>query len=188
MELTRDEAMEMLYGLKEVDAPFMGGHFNYKVSKNIELLERIEKKLDKEKAPSMEFLKASDKRRQLNEKFADKDENGECKKYVHKLPGGRGVEKYVIPGIDDPKSEYNKEMDAFNEKHKAIFEKREKQVEKFNNSLDNKEKVDIRMIVVTPSTIDDAIPKGLSRNAMNALSKMIEEQDDPEPKQEAGDK
>jgi hypothetical protein len=179
MKLTKNDAVELLYGLMEVDAPHMGGHFNYKVSKNIELLKRVEKNLDKEKYPSDAFIKASQERRALNEKYAEKDENGEPKKYVHKRPDNTGVEKYVIPGIDDPNSEYNKEMSAFNEKNKEVFEQREAQVEKFNKSLDDEIEVDLQILKVEP------IPNGLSRNAMNALSKIIHEDHpvnkDPEP-------
>jgi len=153
-----------LQGLREVNAPNMEPKFNMRVSHNIRQLEEVSTDLEKAREISDEFKTYNDERIALNTKHAEKDDAGNPKKVVVAGPGGQEIENFIIKAVADPKSPYNKEMDRLKEKHKAAIDARDAQVEKYTTLLDE-EAEGLKLLKVD----EDMIPKGLNRNASNAV-------------------
>lgn len=162
--MTNEEILFMANNLTAVDAPEMDAEFNYYVSANLNEAERVAKNIREAIKPG-EKLEEYDKEVQaLREKYATKDEKGNPNVQIIKLPNGQQQRQYDIPGGESKTSEFGKALEKLRTKYKKDLDDQKEKM-KFLEK-ENKE--------FKPVMIDlDDVPKGLNRQAMDALFYVI---------------
>lgn len=153
--------------------------FMYGVSRNIEKLERITERLKKTMDPTDDFKKYQELREGLNKRFAKKDENGQPLTEQFVMSGNQVMQRYIIPGIDDEKSDYTKAFKKLKEEHKEAI-----------GSMEEKEKSYMAMLQEPAKDFDpfyigfDEVPEGLSELAWKGLIFIVKVDDEQGPKDE----
>jgi hypothetical protein len=150
--------------LQTIDLPDMDGWVNYAIEETIyrsTAKAKIIREVIKPKDGMVEYQK---KLKELQEKYAEKDEYGKPIKDITQLGDGRQWEEYVIPDIDNPKCKFTLEFKKLEEEHKEDIEKYNKKLEFVEEENDDFEPYFINV---------EQIPKGLSRRQMKAIRLMI---------------
>lgn len=161
--MTNRQVLAFANGLQGVDAPDMEGDFNYAISANKAEAKRIAVSINAAIKPNEAMEKYEQERRDLIIKHCDKDERGEPISRVV-TAGDQTFIKYNVPDIDDPKSDYNRELGVIKENYKGDIEAHEKKL-KF---LD-KDNSEFKPIMIPRKDI----PKGLSREAMDLILPLV---------------
>lgn len=152
--------------LPTIDVPDMDGWFNYAIEETIQRASAKSKIIREVVKPKDGMVEYQDKLKELQQKHAEKDEYDEPLKDITPLGGGRQLEKYVIPDIDNPKGKFNLAAVALDKKYKEDIDKYDKKLEFLEE-----ENSDFEPYFITV----DQIPNGLSRRQMRALRLMVKE-------------
>ena len=169
--MTYEKSMLILNGLRMVDVPEMEAEFNITISRDILTLEEIETSLLKAQEPSKQYELYLKGQKEINIKYADKDDDGNPKAVQLDVPpGAKPMFKYIVAGDGDLESDYTKEMMALMELNKKVIETYQKQIKSYNETLD-KEVKSLELLTVQANLV----PKGLSRTAMNAVLCILED-------------
>lgn len=141
--------------------------FLYIIARNKENLNRIITTLEETVALSADFKKYNEKREELNKKHAKKDENGQPLKeqFVH---GDQMMERYIIPGMNDEASVYQKEFNKLKQEFKDTIDEQKQKEESYNSML-KQEALDFKPFTIS---IED-VPEGLSAFAWDGLIHII---------------
>lgn len=150
------EIVYLANALKKVDAPVMGGWFNYAVSDATKKAEDIAENIMAAIVPDEEYSKYEERMNLLREEHSEKDENGNS--IFTQLDNG--LRQYSIPVANDPESDFMKSFHKLKEVYKEAIAQREKQLEFLEEENKDFEPLEI--------TYKD-LPDGLSRQDMNAV-------------------
>ena len=159
--MTKKEALNLYNGLQGVsDLP--GAKWAYGIAKNVEKLRTEIEALQKAFTPSKEFSEYNDKRIELAQKYAIKEDG---KPRTVKIGN---TEEYLI----GDKDKFNKELSKLQKEYKKNLDDRKKQVDDFNEILE--EKVEIDLYMINP----DYIPEGITPAQMSAIMPIISEKEE----------
>ncbi len=148
-------------------AQHKGAKFTYAVTKNKRRVKTEIVDMESGKKPSQAYEKYKKEQEAVNIQFAEKDEGGNPRTERKVLGPTRAQEVYVIPGENDPKSEFSKETDALRKKHDVAVKAHTKKIEKHQEFL--KEETDWK-----PFMIDlDIVPEDISQYVMDRIDWMI---------------
>lgn len=107
----------------------------YAINKNKRLVATAIKDMEKYVKPTKEMQAYIEQRESLAKKHALKDTNGNPKlKYIQGA-GGKPQTVYDIPGQDDPKSKYRKELDASEKKNKILIDAHNEKIRKYQDEF-----------------------------------------------------
>lgn len=121
-------------GLKS--AKFEHPRCTYAVNKNKRLVGDVIKDMEKHTEPSDKMKEFTTEREELAKKHCVMDESGKPK--LKKIPGNSPGEVqmiYEIPGQDDLKSDYRKDLTKIEKKHKEEIDAHEEKVRKYNEEF-----------------------------------------------------
>ena len=136
-----------------------GVKFSYGIAKNKKLVESEIENLQKSIEQSTEFKEFENKRTELCEEYAEKDEKGTFKTINN---------EYVIP--EDKKEEFNIRLDAYREQHKEAIEDRAKQVVAFKEIEKEESTVEFYKIKLSD------VPEDISAEEMQGINELITEE------------
>jgi len=144
-----------------------GRNFTHAVSENKEAVANKIKHLEKEKAPDEEFLAYERELEVFNREWALKDANGVPRVRNIKIGRTRSFNQYIIPGLDDYKSEYAKDLNEFKEKHIDAIKAQEERDEEYKESMEDE-------IDFEPVMVDfEAVPDEIDQFIMDRIKFMI---------------
>ncbi len=131
-----------------------GVKFNYAIAKNSDKIKSEVKALQKIIEMSKDYKKFDDERIELVKKYSKKDDLG--------LPMVSD-NQYIL----DNKEEFDVEFELLKDKHKTSVEEREKQLEEYNEILNERIEIDFYKIKL------ELIPENISTSEMSVLFPLI---------------
>lgn len=154
MKITKQEALDLYNGLQAV-GNLPGAKWAYAVARNINILQPEINSLQKAYAINdKKYQEFNNKREELARKHAKK-EDGKPKKI-----NTGNKQEYIL---EDTKA-FEKEFKKLKKEYKNAVEKREKQIEEFNEIL--KEKIEIDLYMINPDYIPEKITPAQVSNIM----------------------
>lgn len=148
-------------------AQLVGPKFTYAVTKNKRRLDSEISMMEKGKDPGEDFKAYEKELEELYKEHADKDVGGKPKMRKIMVSVIKKKWQYIIPGLDDPKSEYGKALAKLNKAHTPAIEAQEKKEEEYQEFL--KEESEWK-----PFMIDLAIvPEDIHQSIMDRIIWMI---------------
>jgi len=159
LNITKKEAVDLFNNLHSV-GNLSGSRFVYVIAKNISLLQDEIKALNKAQEPSEAFIEFDNKRIELAEKFSEKEENGDPK-----IIRDKGQSRFVIKDI----KAFEKAVDELKKSNADVVEDREKQLEDFNNILN--EEFEIHLLGLNQEDLPENIT---SSQLVSIFSLMID--------------
>jgi len=137
-------------------------NFKLAVSKNKRMLHSHLKDVEEAIEPSEDYSDYRGKEQELSKKFCRKDKDGK-NIVIPIIEGTRKAEKYDIEGKDDPESDYSLDFKLLAEKFKQAIEERKKQMEKFDEFLEEESAFKPYMIpfVLVPDDIPQVAMDGV---------------------------
>ena len=160
-KVTRRKLMELAEAIDGVGG-LSGIKFCYGVMKNSKQIMPELEALATGLKHSKRFKEYNEKRLELCEKMAKKDENGKPIKVP--LPEqGRGAMTYVFTS----QVEFDKELDKLREEYKGELEERKKLVEEYEVALDEEIDMDYYMIEFSD------VPENITSKQLNGISDLI---------------
>jgi len=115
--------------LPELSPPDMDRWFNYAVQETIQRAAAKAKSIREVIAPKEKMKEYQDKLKELQKKHATQDEYGEPVKEVKELGGGRVLEKFIIPEVDNPRGKFRKAVDKLDREYKETIDEYNKGLE-----------------------------------------------------------
>lgn len=154
--MTNQKILDLIPGLRAVDAPGMDPDFNYNVSETLAAAVDLSTHIIKAIEPTTKMEEYNDKANTLRVEYAAKDKEGNP---IHSMRPG-GIKDYIIPGSELPTCEFRVKL-------KALEDEYAKEIEAHKEKLKYLEQENKKF---KPSWIKKStIPEGLSRRAMNAV-------------------
>ena len=145
--------------------------FLYAITKNKQRLLKITEDLQEVTKETPEYAEYLKIRQELSVKFAQKNSAGQPK-IENAVISGQMMQRYVIDGVDDENSTYNKEFNKLKEKFKNAIDEMDRRFESYNKMLDE------QCNDYEPYMIEEKeIPKGLSLQVFEALIHCIKEEE-----------
>jgi len=157
---------KFLEGL-EMCAEYKGNRFTFAVTENKMILRDKIKAMEKAQEPDLEFKHFQDELEVLYKKHAEKDDKGNPKTRMLRIGRTRKSTQYIIPGMNDPESEYEKELAALKEKHSEAFQAQEVKEKEYQEFLEEDIEVTITKIHV------DKVPNDLPQFIMEQIRWMV---------------
>jgi len=151
--MKKQEVLNLFNGLQAV-SNLPGAKWSYAVARNITKLRPEVEALQKAFTPSEEFNVYDQKRIELAQKYSVKE---------------KGVPKTVKVGMSEEyliadKDKFNKELFKLQETYKKTLDERKKQVDDFNEILE--EKIEVELYMVDSEYIPEAITPAQLSNIM----------------------
>jgi hypothetical protein len=139
--MKNNELQQLLIGLNRAKQ-LKGVKFAYAISKNITILEREIKALNKLSEPSPEFMEYDKKRLSVCSEFADKDKNGN---------------PVIQQGnfLISERSKFDKAMAKLKKEHKEAYDNHAKKLEEFDELME--EEANIELFKVSLEVVPDDI-------------------------------
>ena len=150
MKITKRDLLNLYNGMCSLEGRQFSVKFSYFIAKNKVAIRDEITALDEARRVSNEFKLYDDERVELARKFADKSDDGSAK--VHD-------NSFIITKLLDG---FQKNLSKLREKHTKAIEKREKQIEDFENLLNETatfEKFQVEFDDIPP-TIEPSILEG----------------------------
>ena len=157
-KFTKQQIFDLYNGLNAV-GHLGGAKFAYAVARNISKLQPEIDALNKAYAASEDFVAYDKERAQLAESHATKVD-GKPQKTVE-----NGIAKYVI----EDQEKFDKDLKVLQEKHKEAIDKRQKQLDDFQEIL--KEETEIELYAIPP----EYIPENIKAQEMAGILLIIDE-------------
>ena len=171
--MTNRECLDMLQALEamdQVNPASLHVRLSYAVAKNKRKLLEVEKDIKALLKQSEGYGKFMDEKIKLLQKHAERDDKDRPITNIVQSAEGP-IENYTLRGGSGPGSPWAIDLDKLKNKHKVALEERNKQVEKYNQFLDEESDFDPHMVT------EDLLPeKGIPQAAMNGLIFMIKEE------------
>jgi hypothetical protein len=148
-----------LYQVLSSVSDLKGVKFSYFVVKNLSLIEREIKSLEKVIEASKDYYEFEEKRIELAKKHAKKDKDGEPK--TKEVNGKK---------VFDMESQvaFDKEFKALQKKNKKTLEEREKQIKEYNELIEQESDIKLHKIKLSD------IPEEINVSQMKAIESLIE--------------
>lgn len=127
----------------------------YAVNKNKRQVEEIIKDMEKGIEPNEKVKEFTKKREELAKKFCVKDEKGQPK--LKRAPGAQPGSMqmiYDIPGQDDEKSAYRKDLAKLEKEYKEELDKHQEIVDKYNTEF-IEEETEYQPFMINLSFLED---------------------------------
>ncbi len=162
--MTNKKILLLAQELPTISPPNMDGWFNYAIQETIQRVESKAASIRKVIAPKEGMVKYKEALKELQIKYANKDEYGEPIINVTELGGGRRLEQYDIHDIKNPRGEFNLSLKKLEGEYKEA-------IDEYNTGLEflDEENPDFE-----PFWVDaKKIPDGLSRSQMTAVILMV---------------
>lgn len=154
--MTNEEVLSLSSALNSV-GNLSGVKFAYCIAKNLDIVNREVKVIQKAIESSKEFNEYDQKRVELAKKYSKKDDKG----------------KEVVEGnqfvLADEKG-FNKELEVLRKANKKVLEAREEQIKSFNELL--KEKSDIKLYQISL----DEVPEAITTKQMSSIILLIKDE------------
>lgn len=161
-KLKGTEVVDLLQRLQEIN--LRGVKLTYNTSRNKEMLMSVYRHFEEAEKPDPKYLEFAKKADELKFKHAKKDDNG--KPITTQIPreNQKPIVQVHIDGVNDPKSPFNKDLDALKKEYKDVTEQRVKAEKEYNDLLN-----DYYTFEFHPLNID-WFPEDVDQFAMDTLS------------------
>jgi len=144
-----------------------GAEFTFAVKKNKDLIAGDIAAMDEIRKPGYEYEEYQKDLTALFQKHAERDAEGNPIKHPVMITPSRKGEMYKIKGIDDPASEYRKEVDALNERFADVIAGQQAKEEEHARFMEKECDIDLVMV-----SIKD-VPNAVNQFIMDRIIYMI---------------
>lgn len=138
-----------------------GCRFAYGIAKNISILEKEAKIIQKTIEASPEFSEFENKRIELAKKYAKKDKEGKLLTDTE-----NGVESYVM----ENQAKFDKEFNNLKNKYEKILDERKKQIDEYNELLETETDIELYKIKLSD------VPSNITVSQMNLIKNIINDE------------
>jgi hypothetical protein len=150
-----------------------GRTFTFIIAENKRLVSEAINEMEKQKEETVDFRKHLEETELLKKKFATKDHIGRPQMKPGQFPNGTQGMFYIIPGSEDPESEYRKALKELETSNRQVIldhDERERKYweEYLEEELPKEKEVTFRRIKYAE------VPKEISQDQMDAILFLID--------------
>ena len=158
-KLKKKNLLDLFENLQKL-SNLKGVKFSYAIARNVVIVRREVEAIEESLKPFDEFVEYEKERIELAKKHSEKDEKGNPKTATEN--------KRQIFVMKD-KSKFDKEFEKFKAKHKVTLDKRQKQIDEYNEFLETETDIEFFKIKLND------VPEDISVEQMQGIQLLIED-------------